>query len=89
MPELLDLYLGYNFYVKSDGGNEPVHIHVAKGHPAHATKFWITADSVELAKDCGTVDKKDMSKVLRYMRKNRARLLQVWLSHFSHAEVKH
>ena len=41
MPELLDIYLGYNFYVKSDGDNEPVHIHVAKGHPEKATKFWI------------------------------------------------
>ncbi len=38
MPELLDIYLGYNFYVKSDGDNEPVHVHVAKGHPEHATE---------------------------------------------------
>lgn len=88
MPELLDIYLGYNFYVKSDGDNEPVHVHVAKGYPEHATKFWITADSVELAKDYGTVEAKDMSKVLRYIRKNRARMLEIWLAHFKHAELK-
>ena len=37
MPELLDMYLGYYFYVKSDGDDEPVH--VAKGHQDQATKF--------------------------------------------------
>lgn len=39
MPDLLDAYLGYNFYVKGDGKDEPVHIHVAKGHPERATNF--------------------------------------------------
>ena len=87
MPELLDMYLGYNFYVKADGENEPVHIHVAKGHPDKATKFWITSESVELARDSGTVEQKDMSKVLRYMRKNRTRLLAVWTTHFKHSEL--
>ena len=89
MPELLDIYLGYNFYVKSDGDNEPVHIHVAKGHPEKATKFWIMSDTVELARDNGTVDAKDMGKVLRYLRKNRERMMSKWLAHFKHAEVKH
>ena len=78
MPELLDMYLGYYFYVKSDGDDEPVHVHVAKGHPDKATKFWITSDSVELARDSGTVEPKDMGKVLRYLRKNRTRLLAIW-----------
>lgn len=44
MPELLDIYLGYNFYVKSDG-------------------------DVELAKDCGTVEAKDMRMFLIYIQK--------------------
>ena len=39
MPELLDMYLGYYFYVKSDGDDELVHVHVAKGHQDKATKF--------------------------------------------------
>ena len=32
MPDLLDSYLGYTFFVKGDGVSEPVHVHVAKGH---------------------------------------------------------
>ena len=87
MPELLDMYLGYYFYVKSDGDDEPVQVHVAKGHPDKATKFWITSDSVELARDSGTVEPKDMGKVLRYMRKNRTRLLAIWTSHFKHSNL--
>jgi hypothetical protein len=87
MPELLDMYLGYYFYVKSDGDDEPVHVHVAKGHPDKATKFWITSDSVELARDSGTVEPKDMGKVLRYMRKNRTRLLAIWTSRFKHSNL--
>ena len=87
MPELLDMYLGYNFYVKGDGESEPVHVHVAKGHPDKATKFWITSDSVELARDSGTVEQKDMGKILRYIRKNRTRLLAIWTSHFKHSEL--
>ncbi|HCB93708.1 MAG TPA: hypothetical protein DEP57_07860 [Selenomonas sp.] len=88
MPDLLDSYLGYTFFVKGDGVSEPVHVHVAKGHPDNATKFWLTSDSVEIAKDCGTVDKKDMAKVLRYIRKNKERLLALWVMHFKHAELK-
>ena len=58
MPELLDIYLGYNLYVKSDSDNEPVHVHVANGHPEHATKFWISVYSVDIAKDCETAPKR-------------------------------
>ena len=73
MPELLDMYLGYYFYVKSDGDERQV----AERQACH----------VELARDSGTVEPKDMGKVLRYMRKNRTRLLAIWTSHFKHSNL--
>lgn len=88
MPEALESYLGYYIYFWIGDGNEPVHVHVAEKQQPNATKFWITADSVELAKDTGTVAKADMSKILRYLRKNRQRIVNRWLSRFGTAEVK-
>lgn len=75
MPQALLSFLGYYIYFWISDGNEPVHVHVSRKQQANATKFWITSNSVELAKDTGSVDKEDMKAILRYLRKNREQIL--------------
>ncbi len=90
MPKALLEYLGYTIYFWIGDGAEPVHVHVSKKRQLpNATKFWITSDSVELAKDTGSVDSRDMKDVLRYLRKNREAILSAWLRAFKKIEVKH
>ena len=61
----------------------------SKGDPReNTTKFWITTDSVELAADKGTVDKKDMARILRYLKRNRRRIIDRWVSRYGKAELK-
>ncbi len=89
MPDALVDYMGYCIYFWIGDGNEPVHVHVSKASPQKtATKFWVTANGIELAKDTGSVDKKDMGKILRYLRKNRLRIIERWLTYFGKAEMK-
>lgn len=50
MPKALLDFLGYKFFFWSNENAEPPHIHVCKGQQtSSATKFWITADGIELA----------------------------------------
>lgn len=88
MPEALESYLGYYIYFWIGDGVEPVHVHVAKQQQLDATKFWVTTESVELAKDMGSVEQKDMKRILRYLRRNRQRIITRWLSRFGTANVK-
>lgn len=88
LPEALESYLGYYIFFWIGDNNEPVHVHVAKTQQPNATKFWITTDSVEVAKDTGSVEEKDMKKILRYLRKNRSRIIDRWLKRFGSADLK-
>ena len=88
MPQALIDYLGYAVYFWISEENEPIHVHVSKHPQKNATKFWITGDSAELAKDTGSVEKKDMGKILRYLKKNRDRIIRMWMKRFQHGEVK-
>ncbi len=89
MPKALLEYMGYCIYFWIGDGEEPVHVHVSKKRQRQdATKFWVTSDSVELAKDTGSVDACDMRDMLRYLRKNRETILSAWLRVFKRAEVK-
>ena len=88
MPQALIDYLGYAVYFWISEENEPIHVHVSKHPQKNATKFWITGDSVELAKDTGSVEEKDMGKILRYLRSNRETIISTWMSWFQHGEIK-
>ena len=81
--------MGYCIYFWIGDGEEPVHVHVSKKRQRQdATKFWVMSDSVELARDTGSVDACDMRDLLRYLRKNRETILSAWLRVFKRAEVK-
>jgi len=89
MPDALNDYLGYCIFFWIGDESEPIHVHVCKNSPQkNATKFWITSDGVELAKDTGSIEKKDFPKILRYLRKNRLRIIDRWLGHFGMGELK-
>lgn len=88
MPHALDSYLGYIIYFWISDGDEPIHVHVSRSQQANATKFWLTAESVELAVDNGSVEQKDMKKILRYLKKNRADIIARWLARFGKGELK-
>lgn len=89
MSDALSDYLGYCIYFWISNEEEPIHVHVCKTPPQrNATKFWITKNGVELAKDTGSVDKKDMGKILRYLRKNRLQIIERWINHFGKTELK-
>ena len=77
MPEALESYLGYYIYFWIGDNLEPVHVHVAKTQQPGATKFWVTTESVEIAKDTGSVDSRDMKKILRYLRRNREQIIRI------------
>jgi len=88
MPEAIESYLGYYIYFWIGDGVEPVHVHVAKKQQPNATKFWVTTESVELATDTGSVDKIDMKRILRYLRRNRTQIIARWLARFGKADLK-
>lgn len=89
MPKVLIDYLGYMIYFWISEEEEPIHVHVSRTPQKNATKFWVTADSIELAKDNGTVEEKDMGKILRYLKSNRESIIAAWIGQFGHGEVKH
>ena len=88
MPNALIEYMGYLIYFWSMENNEPVHVHVSKNEQKNATKFWITTEGVEIAKDTGSVEKKDMKAILAYLRTNRDSIIASWITYFGNAELK-
>ena len=89
MPRFEMMVLGYIFYFFASDGNEPIHVHASKKRQQKdATKFWITTDSVELARDSGTVEAKDMKNVLAFLRANHAELVSGWMAYFGKGKSK-
>ena len=56
MPNALMEYMGYLIYFWSMEDGEPVHVHVSKHKQKNATKFWITTEGIEMAKDTGSIE---------------------------------
>lgn len=83
MPTLFELY-GYKIYFCSNEGNEPVHVHVAKGNQtANATKIWLPPESNPvLANNNSQIPKKDLTRILKYISQNRAEIIESWYDYF-------
>ena len=89
MPKIALEFLGYIFYFFAQDGAEPIHVHASKKRQQeNATKFWITSDSVELARDTGSVAQKDMKDVLAFLRVNREEIVMKWMQVFQKGEFK-
>ena len=88
MPNALMQYMGYLIYFWSNEDGEPVHVHVSKNKQKNATKFWVTSDGIELARDTGSVDKKDMKAMLAHLRVNRSEIIAAWAGYFNSVSLK-
>ena len=88
MPNALMEYMGYLIYFWSMEDGEPVHVHVSKHKQKNATKFWITTQGIEMAKDTGSIEKKDMKAMLAHLRANRDSIIASWIAYFGKAELK-
>ena len=84
MPKAPLDFLGYKFFFWSNENAEPPHVHVCKGQQtSSATKFWITADGIELAHNKSQIPQNDLKKIARYILENRAEILAAWFDYFN------
>lgn len=82
VPQIISL-LGYLVYFWADEGNEPVHVHVCKGHPTrNATKIWITTSGPEVANNSSHIPQKDMKRILAWLAINKADVITRWFDFF-------
>ena len=60
------MLLGYKIYFGTNEGNEPIHVHIAKGKPtANGTKIWITQNGgCIVANNNGQIPPRDLNKLL-------------------------
>ena len=82
MPKALLDFMGFKFFFWSNE-EKRIHVHVCKGNPrANATKFWVTRDDIELARDDGTISAEDLKKIQKYIWANRDTIIARWVSYF-------
>ena len=83
MPTLFELY-GYKIYFWSNEGNEPVHVHVAKGNQtANATKIWLPPESNPvLANNNSQIPPKDLKRILKAVALERNNIIASWYDYF-------
>ncbi len=82
LPTLFKLW-GYLIYFWSNEGQEPIHVHIAKGTPKHNdTKVWV-GPIVRLAHNKGDIPAKDLRRLLRFIAQNKEEIAEEWNRHFS------
>lgn len=83
MPTLFEIF-GYKIYFWSNEGNEPVHVHVAKGQQtADATKIWLPPESNPvLVHNNSKIPQKDLNRILKSVALNRDRIIARWYDFF-------
>lgn len=83
MPTLFEIF-GYKIYFWSNEGNEPIHVHVAKGQQtADATKIWLPPESNPvLVHNNSKIPQKDLNRILKSIALNRARIIARWYDFF-------
>lgn len=77
-------YAGYKLYFWSNEGDEPIHVHVTKGHPNPAsTKFWILEDgTLQMANNKAELSKKDLKKITAFLEANIDEICDTWKDYF-------
>ena len=83
MPKTLLDFMGYCFFFYSNEGDEPVHVHVAKGSPSeNNAKFWIRGDEVILEHNKAQIPQSDLNKIKKYISLNKKEVVFSWFRHF-------
>lgn len=85
---MLFLFQGFAFFFGTGEDGEPVHVHVAKGHPsAHATKTWLARNGgCLLASNGSKLTKRELADVMDFVMANHADICQRWCDYF-HGDI--
>lgn len=80
----LFLFQGFAFFFWTGEDGEPVHVHVAKGHPsAHATKIWLARNGgCLLASNGSKLTKRELADVMDFVMANHADICRRWRDYF-------
>ena len=82
LPTLFKIW-GYILYFWSNEGQEPIHIHIAKGIPKHNdTKVWLEP-IVHLAHNKGQIPSKDLKRLLQFIAQNKDMIIEEWNQHWA------
>lgn len=87
MPRLF-LFQGFAIFFWTGEDGEPVHVHVAKGHPsARATKIWLTRNGgCLLASNGSKLTKRELADVMDFVMANHADICWRWCDYF-HGDI--
>lgn len=68
MPNLFTIS-GYKIYFWSDENNEPIHVHISKGHPdRNSTKIWLTKNGgCILANNKSQIPQKELHELMEFI----------------------
>ena len=80
MPTIFNI-AGYRIYFYSNEGDEPCHVHVAKGKGA-SSKIWIEPE-IKVAHNDAKIPPKDLNKILDYVAVRRNKIIKKWNEFFS------
>ncbi len=81
---------GYKIYFWSNEKNEPIHVHISKGHPTgNSTKVWLTkSGGCILANNNSNIPEKDLKKLKVCLKYNYFLIISEWKEYFKGQEIK-
>lgn len=80
MPTIFNI-AGYKIYFYANEGNEPCHVHIAKGKGA-SSKVWIEPE-IKLAHNNARISKKDLKNILEFLKVSKDDILTAWQGFFA------
>lgn len=89
MPSLFRVG-GYLIFFWSNENGEPIHVHIAKGHPsANATKVWLTSSGhCIMANNRSQIPAGDLNDLLEIISAQFFLICRKWKEHFCVDQIK-
>lgn len=89
MPNLFTIS-GYKIYFWSNEQNEPIHVHVSKGHPAeNATKIWLTKNGgCIIAHNASRIPAHELNQLMEFISAQFFFICSEWKRFFVIEEIK-
>lgn len=90
MPNLFRVG-SYLIYFWSNENGEPIHVHIAKGHPtANATKVWLTSSgNCIVENNRSQIPQKDLNELLDVISGQFFLICRKWKEHFCVSQIKY
>jgi hypothetical protein len=75
---------GYKIYFWSNEGNEPIHVHVAKGKPVpNGTKLWLTrSGGCIIASNGSNIPAKELNELMEFISAQFSMICDEWKKFF-------